>query len=316
MESLLYFSSDLARRPTERPGSSYLRRIRISPQADRCRRPLRAFCESSQTSRFEVLPIIIQLTEAARWRLNSSEAAASSAALGFELFGQLNPASAHRQYWLLLGSIALHGAILVFLLRPPDAVLLNPVSVALGHNGKSLTRIYWPNKSPDDSTHSSSDRATEHYRHQHFGAKPLTLNQPQVAHFRPPLQQAPTEKHDNSATQTLSAAGHGVQAGLPYGTLTRGQLYGDELMPALPIQTSDPVVFPWQLPTTPGNEVIEITIDERGEIVNKTVLQSLGPDIDNKCLAALDNWRFHPATRNGSPIPSKQDAIFPFKARG
>ena len=46
------------------------------------------------------------------------------------------------------------------------------------------------------------------------------------------------------------------------------------------------------------------------------VLQSLGPAIDNKCLAALENWRFQPATQNGSPIASKQDAIFPFKARG
>jgi TonB family protein len=62
--------------------------------------------------------------------------------------------------------------------------------------------------------------------------------------------------------------------------------------------------------------VIEITIDEQGDIVDKKVLASLGPDIDTKCLAALENWRFHPATRNGSPIPSKQDAIFPFKARG
>ena len=76
------------------------------------------------------------------------------------------------------------------------------------------------------------------------------------------------------------------------------------------------VVYPWQLPDYPGNEVIEITIDERGDIVRKTVLQSLGPDIDSKCLAALDNWHFQPATRNGAPIPSKQDAIFPFKARG
>ena len=86
--------------------------------------------------------------------------------------------------------------------------------------------------------------------------------------------------------------------------------------PALPIATFDPVVYPWQLPDYPGNEVIEITIDQRGDIVRKTVLQSLGPDIDSKCLAALDNWRFQPATRNGAPIPSKQDAISPFKARG
>ena len=127
---------------------------------------------------------------------------------------------------------------------------------------------------------------------------------------------ARAEAEDNSKTQTLSALGHGSQAGLPYGTLSRGQLYGDEIRPALPVATSDPVVWPWQLPETPGNEVIEITIDERGEIVRKTVLQSLGPDIDTKCLAALENWHFHPATKNGSPIPSKQDAIFPFRARG
>ena len=127
---------------------------------------------------------------------------------------------------------------------------------------------------------------------------------------------ARAEESDNSKTQTLSALGHGAQAGLPYGTLNRGQLYGDEVRPALPVATSDPAVYPWQLPDTAGNEVIEITIDERGEIVRKTVLQSLGPDIDSKCLAALENWRFRPATRNGAPIPSKQDAIFPFRARG
>ncbi|HXX01030.1 MAG TPA: TonB family protein, partial [Candidatus Acidoferrales bacterium] len=80
--------------------------------------------------------------------------------------------------------------------------------------------------------------------------------------------------------------------------------------------TSDPVVYPWQLPEAAGNEVIEITIDESGQITRKIVLQSLGPEIDSRCLAALDNWRFHPATHNGSPIASKQDAIFPFKARG
>ncbi len=78
--------------------------------------------------------------------------------------------------------------------------------------------------------------------------------------------------------------------------------------------------IPWSIrgngPTSEGKEVIEITIDERGEIVRKTVLQSLGPEIDEKCLAALENWHFQPATHNGVPIPSKQDAIFPFKARG
>jgi hypothetical protein len=232
------------------------------------------------------------------------------------VFAQLSTATARRQRWLLMGSIAFHSAILAFLLREPEAILLNPRSVAIGHNGTSVTRLYWATKSADKSRHSSSDTATERYRHQRFGPQSLVFTAQQEAQFRKPLPRAVTEKHDNSASQTLSAVGHGVQAGLPYGTLQRGQLYGEELMPALPTRTSDPVVYPWQLPAVAGNEVIEITIDERGEIVKKTVLQSLGPDIDSKCLAALDNWHFQPATRNGSPIPSKQDAIFPFKARG
>jgi TonB-like protein len=233
------------------------------------------------------------------------------------MFQQLQAAPTRPQRWVRIGSLVFHGGLLAWLLHAPEPMLLNPVSVALGENGKSVTRLYWSSQTPDDSSHSSSDLATQKYRHQRLGQK-LTFKGPaQLAKLAAP--QAPlarAEAEDTSKTQTLSAQGHGAQAGLPYGTLTSGQLYGDEIRPALPVATSDPSVWPWQLPESAGNEVIEITIDERGEIVRKQVLQSLGPDIDNKCLAALENWHFRPATRNGSPIPSKQDAIFPFRARG
>jgi hypothetical protein len=233
------------------------------------------------------------------------------------MFAQLNPATARRQRWLETGSLVLHAVVLAWLLRAPEPIRLNPSSVALGENGTSVTRLYWSSKNPDDSSHSSSDLATERYRHQRFGQK-LTFKaaKQQAKATAPQIPLARAQAQDNSQTQTLSALGHGAQAGQRYGTLSQGSIYGDEVRPALPIATSDPVVWPWQLPEAPGNEVIEITIDERGEIVRKTVLQSLGPDIDSKCLTALENWHFHPATRNGVPIPSKQDAIFPFRARG
>ncbi len=233
------------------------------------------------------------------------------------MFAQLDSATARRQRWVRWGSVALHVAVLAFFLREPEALLLNPVSVAIGRNGTSVTRLYWSSKNPDDSTHSSADSATERYRHQRLGHEKLTWKAPaQLAKLQPQLPVTRAEAEDKAQTQTLSALGHGAQAGLPYGTLANGQFYGEEIRPALPIQTSDPVVWPWQLPESPGNEVIEITIDERGEIIDKKVLQSLGQAIDDRCLAALENWHFHPATRNGAPIPSKQDAIFPFKARG
>lgn len=234
------------------------------------------------------------------------------------MFAQLNPATARRQRWLRGGSLGLHALILAWLLHSPEPKLLTAVSVASGQNGKSVTRLYWSSKSPDNSTHSSPDSATERFRHQRLAHEKLTFKAPaqqaKLTTPQNPLARTPAE--DESKTQTLSALGHGAQAGPTYGTLSRGSFFGDEVRPALPIKTSDPIVYPWQLPDSAGNEVIEITIDERGEIVRKTVLQSLGADIDTKCLAALENWHFQPATKNGAPIPSKQDAIFPFHARG
>lgn len=247
----------------------------------------------------------------------SAELWAASLIRKLHMFQQLKPGSSSTERALKLVSMALHALALAWLLHAPEPRLLNPNSVAYGQNGTSVTRLYWSSQNPDDSSHSSSDLATQRYRHQRLGQKLKWTAPKDVAKLTAP--QAPVSKaeaEDTAKTQTLSALGHGAQAGAAYGTLAQGSLYGDEIRPALPITTSDPSVWPWQLPVSPGNEVIEITIDERGEITNKVVLHSLGSDIDDKCLAALENWHFRPATRNGTPIPSKQDAIFPFRARG
>jgi TonB family protein len=234
------------------------------------------------------------------------------------MFAQLNPATARRERWLRMGSLAFHGLLLAWLLHPPVPLLLTAVSVASGQNGKSVTRLYWPSKSPDDSSHSSSDSATERYRHQRLSHDKLTWKAP----AQPPKLSAPqntlarTNEQDNSKTQTLSALGHGAQAGALYGTLNSGPFVGNEIRPALPTATSDPVAYPWELPDSEGNVVVEIVIDTRGDIVAKKVLQSLGSKLDEKVLIALDNWHFQPARRNGTPIASKQDAVFHFRARG
>src|SRR5206468_7275774 len=123
------------------------------------------------------------------------------------MFAQLNPATARRQGWLRSGSLALHGLILAWLLHTPDPQLLTAVSVALGQNGKSVTRLYWPSKSPDDSSQSSSDTATERYRHQRLSHEKLTWKAPakdaKLAAPQSPL--ARTTAEDDSKTQTLSA---------------------------------------------------------------------------------------------------------------
>jgi TonB family protein len=232
------------------------------------------------------------------------------------MFAPLQPASS-AQRKMLSASLVLHAVFFAWLLHTPEPQLLNPNSVANGHNGKVVSKLYFPTQSPDDSSTSSADSATQRYRRQRLGHEKLTFKpNPAAAKLpEPPAPLAPAGAEDNAQVATLSKNGHGAPAGLPYGSVPGSPVYGDEIRPALPIATSDPLVYPWQRPTSEGKVIIEITIDETGEIVRKTVLQSLGSDIDNKCLAALEHWRFQPATHNGSPIPSKQDAIFPFKAR-
>src|SRR5437764_8537759 len=94
------------------------------------------------------------------------------------MFSQLNPVTVGRQRWLRWASLGGHGLLLAWLLHAPEPMLVNPVSVALGHNGKSVTRLYWDSKSVDDSTHSSADNATERYRHQRLAQTKLQWKAP------------------------------------------------------------------------------------------------------------------------------------------
>jgi len=234
------------------------------------------------------------------------------------MFVQTKSETGRRQRKVLAGSLALHGLLFAWLLHAPEPLLLNPISIALGRNGRVLTQLYWPSQTPDDSSTSSSDHATEVYRHQRLGHEKLVWKRiPTSAKLPlPDTPLPPSGVEDNAKVATLSRLGHGATAGLPYGTLPGGPVYVDEIRPALPVATSDPVAYPWELPPSEGRVVVEITIDERGEIVRKTVLESMGSKLDQKVLAALENWHFHPATQNGVAIASKQDAIFHFRARG
>ena len=227
------------------------------------------------------------------------------------MFAELNP-QAKRSRGILSGSIVLHAALLIWLLYPTEPMLLNPVFYRIGRNGTSVSHLYWPTPATDKSKFSSAPTATVNYQRQRLGQNKIAFAPtPPPAKLKPrPL--SPAKEQDNSATQTLAQRGNGAPAGIPSGSLNGIIAYGPNIRPALPVTTSDPVVYPWQLPKFDGRVVIEITINERGQITNKVVLESLGPDIDNKCLAALDGWHFLPATKFGAPIPSKQDAVFPF----
>jgi len=213
------------------------------------------------------------------------------------------PTSTSKPY-VVYASVALHCLLLAWWVRSPAPIFVAPVSVSSGEYGTSVTRLYWydAKSSAEPETLPSEPR--------------LTWAQKQKQKRQREQQLKDALLSDEAPQTTASHVQPGPPAGTPYGSLTYGDITGLEIRPAIRIAGSEPYVDRDDLQgVQAGNEVIEIVIDEQGNIVSHTVLASLGPVADNKVLAALQNWRFRPATKNGIPIPSKQDVEYFFPTR-
>jgi TonB family protein len=208
------------------------------------------------------------------------------------MFSPLYSAIPKRRVITLTASLALHFVFLAWLLHSPTPIFVAPSSVVKGQSGGTLTRIYFGG---------DSGVAQEQ-------PKPrLTWQRPQRKATAHRLEPPPAKFEVGNETASIRPGGPAT--GSPYGSLAYGTLAGPEIRPALPIVSPDPV-FGSDAAGIEGDVVIEITIDEQGHIVQKAVLHSLGPAVDERVLAALEKWQFAPATKNGVPIPSKQDVYY------
>jgi protein TonB len=209
-----------------------------------------------------------------------------------------------------LCSAALHCALLLWLLHKPDPKFVAPTFVVNGDHGTYLAHLYFPNQlsrvasdsSPGTSAASAAQQLNAH----------LTWRQ-RVREAKQARRKLPRPKvGQDTETSMPGLAAQVHAAGSPLGTVLEGPITGDEVRPALPVVSPDPIVEAGELNGLQGDVIVEVTIDELGGIVQKTVIQSLAPAIDAKVLEAIANWRFRPATRNGVPIPSKQDVYYHF----
>jgi TonB family protein len=223
------------------------------------------------------------------------------------MFAEFKPTRPKRPY---AASVALHGLLVLWLLTKPAPEFLAPASVLKAQGGTAITRLDWP------ADVSLADQAKAFQRASR--QKELQTAKTRLTWRRPTpvpqgedavqLSKADVRQTANSADRLERAA----TAGSLFGSLADGASSPFEVRPALPIAETDPNVEPSEIPGGAGTIVVEVVIDETGNIVRKTVLQSLGPNVDAKVLAALDGWHFRPATRDGVPIPSKQDVHYHF----
>lgn len=119
------------------------------------------------------------------------------------------------------------------------------------------------------------------------------------------------QKRHNVLEQDKSADNREI--GSELGSTTDGPAYGDEVKPALPVAFTDPNIPRGDVPSgLQGDVVVEITIDVQGNVSEARLLQGVGHGIDERVVAAAREWHFHPATRNGIAVLSKQDYRFHF----
>ena len=207
------------------------------------------------------------------------------------------PTSKRRWNASLLVSLVLHCVVVYLLVRPPRPIFVTPSQIAFGHGGTATELVYFSQRG---STAAQVSTAVPEKR------------QISLSRTTPRPKPSPRPAAPNTATAP-PAAGEAARAGSPYSSLAQGPSSGHDVRPALPVVFPDPAILPWQIPSgIEGNVIVEITIDVQGNVTETRVLQGLGHGIEEKCVAAVRNWRFRPAIMDGRPIPSQQDVYFHF----
>lgn len=216
---------------------------------------------------------------------------------GVSMFSE-NRSSNRRWNTSLLVSLVLHCVVIYFLVRPPRPIYVTPSSVAFGHGGTSTELVYLSQHGSAAAQDPEAD--PEHRR--------IALRSP----ARPRPKPSPQPSAPNNAQPVVSAE-QPARAGSPFGSMAQGPATGHDIRPALPLIFPNPGILPWQVPSgVEGNVIVEVTIDEQGNVTETKVLQGLGHGIEEKVVAALRNWRFRPAIMDGRAIPSQQDVYFHF----
>ena len=209
------------------------------------------------------------------------------------LASMLTPPPSPRRRFGWLASTAIHAAALACLLYRPPAIFVSPRFSVHG-NGGGAQVVYLTTP----SEFSTMPRSNE-------------LTAPLTAPSAGPLRITRLSKKA-SLGRNLHPAHAAAPGGSSYGSMLEGAV-GTEVRPALPQVFPDPDVDRASLPPSiQGDVIVEITIDERGNVTDERLLTGLDHGVDEKVMAALRNWHFLPATLDGVPIASKQDVHFHF----
>jgi TonB family protein len=206
--------------------------------------------------------------------------------------------SAHKRWDIsLLVSFAAHGVLLLVLTHHSAPVFIMPSDVALGTPASSGSVIYLAPIGAERVV-----IAPEKPRLDLHASAPTPPSAPQ------PIAAA----HESESAAENAKADATAAGGSLYGSRTPGSpLTGHEIIPALPQVFPDPAVSRGDLPPgVQGDVIVEVTIDQQGNVVETKLIQGIGYGIEDRVLATLRQWRFRPASKDGMTIASQHIVHF------
>jgi TonB family protein len=215
------------------------------------------------------------------------------------MFAELQPVSGGN-YRPVAWSVAAHlGLLAAVVFYPPKIVQLAPAEVAHG-NGEHSYRVVYIAPGTEDA-----DTAPP--------AEPKLAFSPAPPAPRPHPKAHKPADHHLTLPADAEVAAQNARAGSPLGTMIDGPITGHEVHVAYPVVFPDPPVVRAELPPgLKGDVIVEVTIDAQGSVVETRILAAIGHGIDEKVVATLRQWRFQPATLDGTPVASKHDVHFHF----
>ncbi|GGG94762.1 energy transducer TonB [Silvibacterium dinghuense] len=122
------------------------------------------------------------------------------------------------------------------------------------------------------------------------------------------------------ATPSATKTGE-LQAASAGASQTHTQFIGNgesdaDATPAWPTFSPNPPVGDRSLlPANETNIVVDVNVSADGLVLDEKLIRGLGNGLDQSVLDTVRSWRFHPATRNGAPVASISELVFPMSPR-
>ena len=130
-----------------------------------------------------------------------------------------------------------------------------------------------------------------------------------LQHKRGGLKARPSVREVASDPQALLPG----MPGFILGSLTDGFANDHDVHAAISIVAPDPPIVRAKLPGwIRGDVIVEVTIDEQGNVIATRVLQTVGFGLDQVIVQTLRQWRYLPAKVDGVAVASREDVHFHF----